>query len=714
MRDMNMFFYPNRIAVIGASADPKKVGYQILKNIKEAGFKGEVIPVNPKADEILGYKTYQSLSQVAPGIDIVLIVIPAPLVVAAMEECARCQVKGVIVITSGFGEVGNMKEENQLTQIARKHQMALMGPNVFGMAYSPNHLNASFGPKDLCPGRIAFITQSGALGIGLMGWTVMKKIGLAALVSLGNKADVDETDMIHYFNQDKNVDVILIYMEGVKDGRKFLQTKIEKPTVILKVGRSSRGAKAAASHTGSLSGSDKIYDAVFNQLGIIRANTFMEAFSWGRALALPAPKGDDVLIITNGGGIGVAATDECELQGLKILDDPQWLEQKFRPTMPDFGSTKNPIDVTGGAGSDGYRNAFKTALEEDRIHSVIVLYCETAVTDPMSVAKSIFELYTASGCVKPVVVSMIGGERTRDALTFLNENHIPASSLVDGAVSSLKAIHTWRDIKMRRPAPIVREEPPKEVFEIFDAVRKEGRDVLMEHEARAVIERCGIPTPPWAFVTNADEAVQNAEQKNMYPLAMKIASPDIIHKSDVGGVVLNIRDSLDLRQKFKAMMERIYEKQPTAKILGVNLIQMVSGVECIIGSTTDPQFGAAVMFGLGGVFVEAFKDVAFRVVPFDENEARRLIGEIKAKKILEGFRGIKVDRPSIIRALIAIQKLAPYVKEIDINPLLSNQNGSYAIDARIVLKSDPLNSSNIPAGSVSHVESSEFKEINIE
>lgn len=703
MKDISALFTPKRVAIVGASPDPAKIGHQVIKNIIEAGYEGEIIPINPKAPEVLGHKAYKSLSDVPPGIDLVVIAIPAAYVIATMEECAKMKVKSVAIITSGFAEVGNVKDEEKISQISRDHDIAVLGPNIFGLAYAPSKLNASFGPKDMYPGRIAFITQSGALGIGLMGWTVMKKIGLSALVSIGNKADIDEHDLINYFNKDENVKVIFIYMEGIKDGLKFLKTKVEKPTVVLKVGRSTRGAKAAASHTGSLSGSDKIYDAVFKQLGIMRASTFTEAFSWSRALSLPSPTGDDTLIITNGGGIGVATTDECEAQGLRILDDPQWLEEKFRPTMPDFGSTKNPIDVTGGAGIEGYRQALKIALAEDRVKSIIVLYCETAVTDPMDIAKCVHELFDATGRKKPVVVSMVGGERTRDALTYLNKFNIPASSLVDGTVSALKIVHTWRDIKMSPKSHAVIQQPPVEVQGILDKVRLEGRAILMEHEARQVLELCGVPTPKWGFAQSAEEAVRIAEAKGMYPLAMKIASPDIVHKSDVGGVVLNVRDSQELHDKFNAMINRIKKVQPAAKLLGVNLIQMISGIECIVGVTTDPQFGPAVMFGLGGVFVEALKDVAFRVVPFDEKEAERLIGDIKAKKILEGFRGMKANKESIIKTLVAIQKLAPLVKEIDINPLLTNQTGSFAVDARIVLKDEGSQTAHLKSLSPEHV-----------
>jgi len=687
VKNLKRAFEPKRVAIIGASPDPAKIGHQVIKNVIDGGYTGEIIPINPKAVNVLGHTAYKSLSDV-PGesIDLVVIAIPAAFVIAAMEECGRCKVGAVAIITSGFSEVGNFDDEKKLTKIANDNNIALLGPNIFGLVYPPSKLNASFGPKDIYPGKIAFITQSGALGIGLMGWTAMKKIGLAALVSIGNKADIDEQDLIEYFNKDKNANVLLIYMEGIKDGPKFLRSKIEKPTVILKVGRSTRGAQAAASHTGSLSGADKIYDGVFKQLGMLRANTFIEAFSWARALSLPLPKGEDTLIITNGGGIGVATTDECEAQGIKILDDPAWLEGKFRSTMPDFGSTKNPVDITGGAGVEGYRKALKVAFDEERIKSIIVLYCETAVTDPMDVAKAVNDAFQESGQSKPVVVAMVGGTRTRDALVFLNEKFIPASSLVDISVSALKIVYTWAEIKNRPASKAILEQAPAGVHKIMDAVKAEGRKILMEHEARQVMELCGVPTPKWGFVRSADEAVKIADSKGMYPLAMKIASPDIVHKSDVGGVVLNIRDGKELKEKFEGMMIKIKKAQPAANLLGVNLIQMVSGIECIVGITTDPQFGSAVMFGLGGVFVEALKDVTFRVVPFDAAEAQRMIGEIKAKKILEGFRGMKADKESIIKTLIAVQKLAPYVKEIDINPLLTNQDGSYAVDARIVLK----------------------------
>ena len=682
-KDLNAVFKPKGIAVVGASAKPGKIGYQILKNIIDCGYEGNIYPVNPKDVEVLGKKAYKTVEEIPGDVDVAIISIPAPLVIETLEGCARKGIKGVAVISSGFAEVGNVKAEEEIKKIADKNNIALLGPNMFGYVYTPSKLNASFGPTDIRPGKIAFVSQSGALAISLMGWTAMEKIGLAALVNLGNKSDIDEKDLIEYFNNDDNVDAILIYMEGNKEGRKFLETETKKPVVILKVGSSKRGAKAAASHTGSLSGSDKIYEGVFKQLGLLRANTFTQAFDWARALSLPLPKGEETVIITNGGGIGVATTDECESVGLSLLDDPVWLEEKFRKTMPDFGSTKNPVDITGQGGVQGYREATKIAFVEDKINSVVILYCETAVTDPMDIAKAVYEEYKNVNRNKPVVVAMVGGERTQQALHYLNDHSIPAFTEVSQAVSALKAVYRWKEISGRKKEVAKIESAPAQAVEMIEKIKATGRTVLLEHEARELLELCGVPTPKWGFAKNVDEAVIKAQ--GMYPLAMKIASPEIIHKSDVGGVVLNIQNEAQLRERFDKMMNSVSAAAPNAHIMGVNLIQMMKGIECIVGLSNDPQFGPVVMFGLGGVFVEALKDVSFRIVPFDRMEAGRLLSDIKAAKILDGFRGVQADKPSIIQTIYSVQKLAPLVKEIDINPLITNKDGSFAVDARIIL-----------------------------
>ncbi len=685
VQNLKKVFNPKSVAIVGASSEPGKVGYQVLNNVIKNNFKGKIYPINKKATEILGVPCFPTLTDCPTDIDFAVIAVPAPMVEAVLKECVTKNVKGVVIITSGFSEIGKKKEEQALKDIADQHDIALLGPNTFGFVYTPSNLNASFGPQNVTPGKIAFISQSGALGISLMGWTMMEKIGLASVVSLGNKADIGEKELIEYFNDDPDVSVILIYMEGIKDGRQFMTTKIKKPVVMLKSGTSSRGAQAAASHTGSLSGSDKIYTAAFNQLGIMRARTFTQAFATACTLSLPEPKGEDALIITNGGGIGVSATDECENVGVKLLDDHAWLEEKFRPTMPAFGSTKNPIDVTGGGGREGYQKAVRVALTEERVHAVIVLYCETAVLDPVEVAKAVIDEYNAVKRNKPLMVTMVGGDRSRQAIQILNENQIPAMTEVRESIAGLKALYAWKEISNRPKEKAKTPEIPAKALAVIERVRQEGRTFLLEHESREALEACGVPMPKWGFATTADEAVKEADKQQMYPVAMKIASVDIIHKSDVGGVILNIKNADEMRAAFEKMMTTVRKNAPEAKLLGVNLCQMVDGLQCIVGMNKDPQFGPAVMFGLGGIFVEVLKDVSFRIVPFSEGEAQRLVGEIKAKKLLDGYRGQGAHKESIIKTLMAIQKIAEHVKEVDINPLITNKDGSFAVDARIII-----------------------------
>ena len=682
-KNLDGLFKPRSVAMVGASADPHKIGHQILRNIVEGGFAGEVYPVNACADSVLGLKTFPSVAAIPHPVDFAVISIPATAVAACMEECGQKGVQAVAVITSGFAEAGNIEEEHKLKAIADRYGMALVGPNILGVVYSPSRLNATFGPRDMASGGTAFVSQSGALAIGLMGWAVMEKMGMSALVSIGNKADVDERDLIEYFNHDEHVKVTLVYMEGLKNGRDFMQTRISKPVVMLKVGRTQRGARAAASHTGSLAGSDQVFDAAFRQLGMLRADTFREAFNWARALALPPMPGRKVLIITNGGGIGVRATDECEKAGLHLLDDPEWLEETFRPVMPSYGSTKNPIDLTGGAAADKYSQAFKSAVISDKFDALLVLYCETVITDPLAIAQGVSREYEAAGRRKPVVAAMVGGERSRQAIHFLNQQGVPAFTSVADAASSLNALAQWHEISSREKDDPECSQAPREAVRIVEQARKEGRSALLEHEARQVLELFGVPVPPAAFARDLDEAKLKAAA--LYPLAMKIASPQIIHKSDAGGVAVNIRDESELAEKYSAMMKTVSERVPDAQIEGVNLVQMAEGIECAAGLSSDPQFGPVVMFGLGGVLVEALKDVAFRIVPFGRVEAERLIGDIKARNILDGFRGARADRPSLVQILCAIQKLAGLVKEVDINPIRSSEKGSFAVDARIIL-----------------------------
>ncbi|RLE93975.1 MAG: acetyl CoA synthetase [Thermoprotei archaeon] len=446
--NIKYLFFPKSVAVIGASRSPGKIGHEILRNIIEYGYEGKIYPVNPKADEILGLKCYKSILEIPEPVDLAVISIPAKYVPVALEECGKKGVKAAAIISSGFKEIGNVELENKIVEIARKYGIRFIGPNIFGVFSAPSKLNATFGPTKVLPGKIAFITQSGALGIALMGWTIFAGIGLSAVVSLGNKADVDEADLLEYFVDDEHTKVVLIYMEGLDNGRRFMEAaakcSLKKPIIVIKAGRSERGARAVASHTGSLAGSDVFYDVAFKQCGVLRALNVEEAFDWARAFtALPEPKGDNVVIITNGGGIGVMATDACSDYGLNLMEFPEDLMNEFRKCMPPFGSPKNPVDLTGQAAYDEYAKALEVALSDDRIHSIILLFCQTAVVDPPKLSEVIADVVKKHGSRKPVVACYIGGEECQKGMKILEQNGIPSYPTPERAVLALAAVYRW-------------------------------------------------------------------------------------------------------------------------------------------------------------------------------------------------------------------------------------------------------------------------------
>lgn len=448
MKNLKELFSPESVAIIGASRHPGKIGYTILRNIIEYGYKGKIYPINPKADEILGLKAYPSVLNVPDKIDMAIVAVPVKIVPKVAEDCGKKGVKVLVVITSGFGEVGNTEAEQKLVKIAREYGMRILGPNIFGLAYTPARLNATFGPKDIREGNIAFITQSGALGIALMGWTVMEEIGLSALISIGNMIDIDVTEVSRYLADDPHTRVITIYLEGLKPntGKKFMEIMKEvtkkKPVIIIKAGRSRRGAAAAASHTGSLAGMDHIYSAAFKQTGVLRAKTVEEMFDWARAFAnQPVPRGDRTIIITNGGGVGVLATDAAEEYGVNLITPSIELKDQFHRIMPWFGSPRNPIDLTGQAGVENYIKALQIAFESPEIDNIVVLYCRTAILDPRDLAKGLIDIIKLyKGSNKPVVVGMVGGIDTFEAMKILNKNGIPAYPSPERAVSSLAAM----------------------------------------------------------------------------------------------------------------------------------------------------------------------------------------------------------------------------------------------------------------------------------
>ncbi|MEM3948223.1 MAG: CoA-binding protein [Zestosphaera sp.] len=455
MSGLEALFKPRSIAVVGASRQPGKIGYEILRNLKEYGYTGKIYPINPQAKEILGIKVYPSISAVPDEIDMVVVSVPAAMVPDVIDEAGKKGAKVAVIISSGFKEVGRHDLEEEVVRRAGKYGMRVLGPNIFGVVYTPMRMNASFGPKDVIPGSIAFLTQSGALGIALIGMTIVEKIGVSAIVSIGNKSDIDDADLLDYLINDEDTKVILIYLEGVKDGRRFIdaarKVSTVKPVIVIKAGKTEVGAKAVASHTGSLAGNVVIYSSVFKQTGILEAKNIEEAFDWARTLSyLPEYKGGDLVVVTNGGGAGVLVTDPLALNGIQLSSPPETLVNELKPKLPGFASLGNPIDVTGMITNEGYVDAVMSALLNERVGAVLAVYCQTAVTDPTIIAGSIVrKIKELGGLPKPLVISFIGGEEVYWAIQKFNDAGIPAYPMPERAASAIAALINYSKTRAR-------------------------------------------------------------------------------------------------------------------------------------------------------------------------------------------------------------------------------------------------------------------------
>jgi len=696
--NIEYLFEPRSVAVIGASQNKAKIGYRIVENIVSHGYQGAIYPVNPKGGNVLGNKIYPELSQIPGEVDLAVIAIPARFVFDAVKDCAEKGVKHLVIITSGFSEVGNTKEENKIVQFAREHGMRVLGPNIFGIYSSAVSLDATFGPGGILPGHVAIVTQSGALGIAMIGKTTAELLGLSALVSVGNKSDIDESDLLEYLAKDDATKVILLYIEGVKQGDRLVemlkQVTRKKHVIVVKAGRSKRGAMAAASHTGSLAGTDEIFDSVMRQCGVLRAESVQEAFDWARFLAdSPLPKGREAVIITNGGGIGVMTTDACEKYGVDLYDDQKTLKETFSKVMPDFGSSKNPVDLTGQATVQDYERAMEAALANDEMHAVLSLYCETALFDAEELAPVLKKEYRRYRGKKPIVLSLFGGATVESITRELRNEGIPVFSDVYDAVSCLGALYrSWRNLN----APVESAEKVEidtgAVETILDRARAEKRRSLLANEARGMAEILGLDTPQALLATNLDEAVQAAKQIG-YPVVMKIVSKDIIHKSDAGGVALDLVNKEEVVDAYQAIMRSCRSYKKDAVIQGVEVVEMVRpGVETIIGARQDGSFGPIVMFGLGGIYVEVMKDVSFRAAPISHKEANDMIAGIRSYPLLLGVRGEKrKDIDAIAKVAIKLGNLVERcrdITDIEINPLIVYDHGKgvKAVDIRVLFR----------------------------
>ncbi len=696
---LNNLLQPKSVAIVGASGTPGKIGYTVIKNLLEGKYEGSIYPINPTTPEILGLKVYPTVSEVPEAVDLAVITVPVKLVLQVAEECGQKGIKALSVITSGFSEVGRKDLEDELLDIARKHNMIVLGPNIVGTLSNSSKCNASFAPFLPFPGKATLITQSGALLIAMDAITYTRKVGFDQMISIGNMADIDFADLITWLDEDPNTACICLYIEGFKDGRKFIEAcrKTRKPIIALKAGISAHGAAAAASHTGSLAGAVKIYGAAFQQAGVVQATDLNNLFDRTLALSLLPPlKGEQILVLTNGGGVGVLATDAAERYGIPLKFAPEDVQEELKKHMPDFGSAKNPVDMTGMAGNDWYYESTKFAYANPWTEALVVLYCETAITNPVEIAQAVKRAIDDSGIKeKPVLVSMVGGERCDQAMTWLVENGIPAYPAPDQAMNSLAALREYYNIH-KGIGDMGEECQPRSSItarEIIGKARADGRLALMETEAKMIFSAYGLPVAETELARSEEEAVQQANEIG-FPVVLKVISPDIIHKSDAGGVKVNIKDEAGVRSAYQTIRNNCMLYKPDADIRGIAVQEMAPlGTEVIVGSINDPTFGPTVMFGLGGIFVEVLKDVTFRVAPVSRDQIMRMINEIRSVAILAGARGEPArDRRALANLICAyasmVYDLRDEIAETDANPVLVYEEGKglKVVDARIILK----------------------------
>jgi len=695
-------FNPKSIAVVGTNNVKGTVPYDILFNILKTEFTGVVFPVSPGEKSICSVKAYKYVVDITDPIDLAIIVFPSAVCHMALEQCGQKGIKGVVIISAGFKEVGEkgLEREKLLRQIAEKYDMSIIGPNCLGIINTDPfiNLNASFARKMPEQGNIGFLSQSGALCTAVLDYALSKHIGFSKFVSFGNKVDISEIDLIYYLMDDDKTRVILLYLEEVTDGRALMQaardvTRLKgKPVLLLKAGRTEAGASAAASHTGSLAGNDEIYDAAFKQAGIIRCENIEEMFNVAIAFAYqPAPRSNKVAIITNAGGPGVLTTDAAIRDGLQLAKFSEETTKMFRKSLPSNANIKNPVDVVGDARADRYNIALNGAFKDDDVDAVFVILTPQSMTDIEAIAKEVVKV--SKQYSKPVYTSFMGEADVAVGVDILLRNKIPHYILPESMCRSFSKVYLfYRDLDNNpHTQHVFTDVDTKIVHSILDEAIHNNHLYLPEDEAGKILKLYGLPVVPGEKANSPDEAASISHNIG-FPVVMKIISDEIVHKSDVKGVALNVNSSEEVRNTYTTMIEQVLQIKPEAKIKGIQISKMIlSGEEIILGIKSDPSFGPIIMFGLGGVYVEVFKDVSFRVAPIDEIIADSMIKQIKSYKILNGIRGkMPRDIAAIRECLIRLSQLAlecPQIKELDINPLivLEETKGCFVTDARIML-----------------------------
>jgi acetyltransferase len=697
---IDAFFNPKSVAIIGASRDETKLGFAVLNNLIESDYQGDIYPINPKADKILDYKVYLSVTELPQAPDLAVVVIPDKLVPGVVEECGQKGTKAVIVITAGFRETGRegLEQELKLLDIVKKHGMRLIGPNCLGVIDTHNPLNVTFAAGGMPPtGPLAFMSQSGALGTAVLDLSFAgDEIGFSKFISLGNKGDVSEIDLFRYLAGDPDTRVILAYSEGLPNGREFMDVAREvsrkKPIVVLKSGVTQAGQRAVSSHTGSLAGAEQAYTAAFYQSGVLRADTMAELFDYALAFGYqPLLKGNDIAIVTNAGGPGILATDALERADLQLASLENSTIHELEEFLPSAASAANPVDVLGDARADRYELAMKKTIADPNVDGMIVILTPQAMTEIEATAHALGKL---SGTVeKPILACFMGEYRIDAGIKVLNQYGVPNYQFPERAANAFAAMRDYIEYRDRPPSEMVKFETDNAtVDEVFDTALEAGRVSIGEAEARKILDAYNFSIPQNDLAANVDEAIAMADKMG-YPVVLKIASPDILHKTDVGGVKVGLNNADDVRDAFDLITYRAQRYVPGARIWGCLVQEMVpEGLEVLIGMNKDPQFGPLVTFGLGGILVEALRDVTFRIAPFGYEDARDMLSEIRAHSLLDGVRGKPpVDKEGIIDSLLRISKLVtdfPEIVELDINPLVVYEKGRgvQALDMRLILE----------------------------
>jgi len=698
--NLDPLFHPKSIAIIGASSREKTVGNDVVKNLVEQGYSGKLYPINPKIDELYGKKVYHDISEVDGEIDLAVFAIPAKFIPGVMAVAAGKGTKAAVIISAGFKEMGNIELEEELKAVCKKHNITLVGPNCLGVINPKIKMNASFASLMPKAGSIAFMSQSGALCTAVLDYAEDLGVGFSKFISLGNKADVDELGLIKYLANDPQTKVILMYAEELKNAPEIIKTLKEinhsdnpKPVIVLKSGRTEAGAGAIASHTGSLAGGDAAYEALFTQAGMVRASCIQDLFNLAQVFSKNKIKDvDNTTIITNAGGPGVLTTDEAVSYGLEMAELAPETVKALEEFLPAAASTHNPVDILGDAKADRYKKTLELVAKDPNTDSIIVILTPQSMTEVSETAQAIVDVMKTTD--KPISVSFMGKPTVLPGVKILGDANIATTAFPESSASSMAIFSkfaNWTNGKGAKEFNFTDVDKEK-VKQIFDAAKAEGKTSFPEAEAQAIFEAYQFPMLRSQVAASADEAAQIAADFGG-KLAMKIVSPDILHKSDVGGVMLNITAET-AKKKYEEMMKIVAGNKPEAKLEGALMMEMAptDGTELIMGISKAEGLGTMVMIGFGGIYVEVFKDVSFGIAPITDHDARRMISNLKSSDIFKGVRGQKPrDIAKMVECLGRLSQLVtdfPEIKELDINPLLALPEGEgvKVLDARIVIE----------------------------